>query len=128
MTDSTKIATEKTQRPKGKPRGRPIQKGQVLNPHGRPKRGQSIAEKLRELSDPTIVAMTIIEMAIGDRDPRAMAMLLDRTEGKVADMVINLTESFQESDRILDRDITWLTKHHPKLVSEWRKIHGIQLD
>lgn len=124
MFDSNKNAG----RPKGKPRGRPVQKGQVLNPYGRPKRGQSIAEKLRELSDPTIVAMTIIEMAIGDRDPRAMAMLLDRTEGKVADMVINLTESFQESDRVLDRDITWLTKYHPKLVSEWRKIHGIQLD
>jgi hypothetical protein len=96
------------------------------NLRGRPPRGHSIADKLRELSDPERIAKVVIKKALAG-DSRMMQILLDRTEGKAVDVIMNISETFQESDIMADRTLLWLTKFHPKLVKEWAKAIGLDL-
>jgi hypothetical protein len=117
---------DKNVKKKAKPRGRPFPPGNIANPRGRPPRGQSIAEKLRELCDPQKIAGIIIKGAL-EGDARMIQTLLERTEGKVTDVIMNISETFQESDVMADKTLLWLTKFHPKLVGEWAKAAGVEL-
>jgi hypothetical protein len=94
------------------------------NVKGRPPKAQSITEMMREKADPAMVADIIIKGVKGG-DARFVSMLLDRTEGKVPDTIVQINTMFKEGDLLADKTILWLTKFHPKLVMEWRKAVGL---
>jgi hypothetical protein len=112
----------------GKRAGRDFAKGHDArrNLKGRPPKGHAIAEKLRELIDPGKVARVIIRKALSG-DPRMIEILIERVEGKVTDVIMTVSETFEDSDLMADRTLLWLTKYHPKLVKEWAKMMGIDL-
>jgi hypothetical protein len=112
-------------KPKGKPRGRPFPTHNNANPKGRPKKGQSITEMMRERADPKRVADVIIK-GVYAGDARFVSLLMDRTEGKVPDTIVQINTMFKEGDVLADRTLLWLTKYHPKLVKEWSKAVGLE--
>lgn len=81
MADAQKSGVK----PKGKPRGRPIQKGQVLNPGGRPKEVAHVKELARAWTEEAI--RTLAEIMGDSTAPhsarvKASESLLDRAWGK----------------------------------------------
>ena len=65
--------------------------GASLNPHGRPRRGESYAEIAANLSRPTKrrVILAMVKEAVGERNVRAAEFLRDTAEGKPAVRVIH---------------------------------------
>ena len=65
--------------------------GARLNPHGRPRRGESYAEIAANLSRPTKrrVILAMVREAVGERNVRAAEFLRDTAEGKPAVRVIH---------------------------------------
>lgn len=80
------MAAQKSEpKAKGKPRGRPIQKGQVLNPGGRPKEVAHVKELARQWTEDAI--RTLAEIMGDGSAPhsarvKASESLLDRAWGK----------------------------------------------
>ena len=82
---------ETTVKPKGKPRGRPFPPGNNANPGGRPKRGLSIVDNLRDVLEQTdeeggktkgqLLAEKYIELAMGG-SVAAMEHIFARFPGK----------------------------------------------
>jgi hypothetical protein len=81
----------------GQRRGRPWQPGQTGNPHGRPPRGLTLAERLRaELARVSgedgvttrgdELARVLVDLAISG-DVQAIRTVLERVDGKVTDPV-----------------------------------------
>jgi len=65
---------------------KPCKPGETRNPHGRPRKEQSVTEALRVLLregtiTPEMVAKSWLSRSL--KSPKDLEMLLDRTEGKV---------------------------------------------
>src|SRR5215470_17777923 len=85
MTEQLAAISEKTAKPKRKPRGKPFQKGQSGNPGGRPKQVHEITALAHEFSEEAILKLA--ELMRGKGVPpktviAAINSLLDRGIGK----------------------------------------------
>lgn len=94
--NSIKTAVKKR---KAMPRGKPIKKGEIRNPHGRPRKEDTMSDCIREylageittengekLTRMQIAARAMYKKAING-DPSMMREMLDRGFGKVTQMV-----------------------------------------
>lgn len=87
--------TAQNGKPKAKPRGRPIQKGQVLNPGGRPKEVAHVKELARTWTSEAISTLAEI---MGDASAphsarvKASESLLDRAWGK-SESTVNVKQA-----------------------------------
>jgi hypothetical protein len=107
--DSIKIGGKK--RKKAMPRGKPIKPGEVRNPHGRPRKEDTMSDCIREylagsvntesgekLTRMQIAARAMYKKAIGG-DSSMMREMLDRGFGKIKDNVdINSVQLVQLVD------------------------------
>jgi hypothetical protein len=84
---------DKCEEKQKKPRGRPVQKGQVLNPNGRPKKGTALTDLLNEYLDKTkfgenkitgkqAVIQKLFQLAM-QGDVGALKYLYDRIDGPI---------------------------------------------
>jgi hypothetical protein len=85
----------------------PFERGQSGNPKGRPRKGKSLTEALekalkqkREDGRKTydVLAATLIELAIQDKNIQALRYIYDRTDGKP-------TESIELTNNAVDQKL-----------------------
>ncbi len=98
--------------PVGKPRGRPIQKGQVLNPTGRPKKTAQELDLIAACKSKTLDALAVIEgiMSNGETEKNKLSAalaIIERAYGKPV----------QPTDAKIDATVTIEAKR-PKLTRE----------
>ena len=76
---------------------------ELINRKGRPKKGESVTDLLRETVDKQALVDKLVEIAIEKGDIQALKYAIDRMDGKPTETVHNLMQSLPD---VIEVDLT----------------------
>ena len=83
---------------------------ELINRKGRPKKGESVTDLLRETVDKQALVDKLVEIAIEKGDIQALKYAIDRMDGKPTETVHNLMQQLPD---VIEVDLTEHTTNIP---------------